>query len=269
MSTEKSVSGWLQSVLYVAATAAIGTAALMLLVVLVYDLRLTGSAADWLATVFNGVMATAAVAAFFVARSWLPQLTTQEGYKTAISLVNDQYSQLGKDHLPAIAADKAVEAFRKQVEAGLGAKLDKYDNAINQLRVSLDAAEYITPEINNASFCLSTYGLTEAPRYEADLKVMVSAFEESLPLGKELLKKLNFDLERRRIAETKPHLISGMTEGDRLWRTRLEQDGQALQTQYELYKSAIAKFQQAHVAVFDKRPSIGTLFVPARRKYLF
>ncbi|HGH0375154.1 hypothetical protein B4902_21720 [Yersinia frederiksenii] len=268
MSTGKSGSGWLRSSLYVAVTAATGTALLILLIVLVYDLRLTGSAADWLATVFNGVMATAAVAAFLVARSWLPQLTTQEGYKTAIGLVNDQYSQLGKDHLPGVAADKAVEAFREQAEAGLGTSLDKYDNAVNLLRVSLEAVQSITSEINNARFCLATYGLTEAPRYKTDLGAMVSAFEASLPLGEELLKKLNSDLSHRRIANTKTQSKSGMTEGYMLWITRLEQDGQLLLAQYESYNSAITTLQQAHAAVFDKRPAIGKLFVPGRRKYL-
>lgn len=267
MSTGRSCSGWFRSGLYVAATSATGTALLILLVVFVYDLRLTGSAADWLLALFNGVMASAAVAAFLVARSWLPQLTTQEGYKTAIALVNDQYIMLGSEHPPAVAADKAVEAFRKQNESNLGSRIEEYEEAIRYLKITLDAAQYITPGIKNARFCLSTYGLTEAPRYKTVLETMESAFEASLPLGEELLQKLNSDIKRRHEAIKKPQLFNEKNAGEAIWRSNLEQNGQELLTHYDTYKKAISRFQTAHFDVFNNRPAIGTLFVPVRRNW--
>ena len=194
---------WLCDLAFVAVTAASGTALLVAIIVLVYDLRLTGSAADWLATLCNAVVATAAVAAFLVARSWLPQMTTQEGYKTAIALVNDCYSRLGESHLAAVAAAGAMEAYDKVADEELPTTTASYEAAINLFREDLDAALLAPATIKSFRFSLDTYGLTEAPHYKADLETMVEAFEASLPVGQVLLKQLQADLKRRQVEHEK------------------------------------------------------------------
>jgi hypothetical protein len=245
----------------VALTAAISAAltCLFLLVVsLLFGLKESGSAADWLATLFNGVVAIAAVAAFIVARSWLAQLTTQEGYKTAIQLVNDQYIQLGEYHRPAAAVEKAMSEFDKCAIAGPIGNLDSYNEAIRILTIELQNARLNWEEIKNFRFCLDTYGLTEAPRYKADLETMVAAFEASLPLGEGLLTSLTSDNRRRLAAKVKPGLFT--SDGEENWRTRLAADGQKLGADYEIYKAAISKMRVVHAKVFSDHPPIGKLF---------
>ncbi|MBU9809436.1 hypothetical protein J1785_06720 [Rahnella sp. SL6] len=234
-------------------------ACLTLIVVgLMFGLKESGSAADWLATIFNGVVAIAAVAAFIVARSWLPQLTTQEGYKTAIQLVNDQYIQLGEAHSPAAAVEKAMAAFNNSAIAGLQTNLDSYNDAMRQLEIELQAARQNWEEIKNYRFCLHTYGLIETPRYKADLETMLTAYETSLPLGEGLLTSLNSDLTRRRAAKNKSELIT--SDGNEIWRTRLAADGQKLNADYVKYIAAISKIRVSHAKVFSDHPTIGKLF---------
>lgn len=85
----------LRDICITATMGAMGTAMLILLIALVSELGLTGSAADWLATLSNSVVA---IMAFFAARRWLPQLTTQEGYKLAIRLVNKEILTLDENN---------------------------------------------------------------------------------------------------------------------------------------------------------------------------
>ncbi|EKS6156611.1 hypothetical protein QCB07_004837 [Salmonella enterica] len=77
---------WLQVIsgyLITDTASAVAAYLFVLAVVLFCQLTDTGSAADWIASVANTVMAITAIFAFIVARNWLPQLTTQEGYKLA------------------------------------------------------------------------------------------------------------------------------------------------------------------------------------------
>nr|WP_261905556.1 hypothetical protein [Escherichia coli]CAH8250733.1 Uncharacterised protein [Escherichia coli] len=75
-------------------TVAVTCAAIILLGTVLGQAVKKGAAA-WLSMLFNGVMALAAVRDYLTARKWVPQLTTQEGYKVAISLVNEEYIYLG------------------------------------------------------------------------------------------------------------------------------------------------------------------------------
>ncbi|BEN74171.1 hypothetical protein SMKC081_23160 [Serratia marcescens] len=252
-----------RDVIITAVISTVLTCLFLLLAALVFGLKESGSAADWLATIFNAIVAITAVAAFIVARSWLPQLTTQEGYKTAIGLVNDQYIQLGDGHLPGVAAEKAVTTFRSLVEAGLHAKLDEYKDNVNYLRIQLDVASQNLESIKSSQFILNTYGLTEAPRYRTTLSNMLASFESSLPLGKKLLELLTSDLTRREAVINKPRLANSPSE--ETWRKRLSDDGKKIELIYEQYVTAITKIKTAHNTVFRERPSIGEIFVVRKR----
>ncbi|BBV79284.1 TPA: hypothetical protein R8G53_005590 [Citrobacter braakii] len=101
----------------IAGVAGGGTACLSVLVfILFYQVKNTGSAADWIASLANASMAVTAVLAFKVARSWLPQLTTQEGYKLAIELVNDHYIWLGMQNSVLTDVTLPIRYIQHQVD---------------------------------------------------------------------------------------------------------------------------------------------------------
>lgn len=135
---------WIYDVLFTAVSAAAGTALLVAVIVLVNDLRLTGSAADWLAAVCNAVVAAAAVGAFLVARSWLPQLTTLEGYKEALKLVNELFSQLITNYPLLSPAEQVMYHYREHQRNSPTPRLEPYREALNNLYVFLQA-EMIRP----------------------------------------------------------------------------------------------------------------------------
>lgn len=256
---------WLCNILSTALTAAIGTALLVLLIVLFYELNLTGSAADWLATLFNAVVAITAIAAFVVARSWLPQLTTQEGYKEAIQLVNEQYIQLGPDNSLGQSAEAAMKAFREQNENNASASLSSYSEALNNFSVYLQAADAVLHEIKKTQFRLNTYGLTEAPNYEKPLETMIKEFRASLTEGNRLLDLLFENYECRCKAQMPTrynelnthHLILGL---------KANETAALIEEQYQRFTTASANMVAAHQAVFSEKPTIGELFVPRKRR---
>lgn len=72
-----------------------------------------GDVAAWVSMLFNGVMATAAVGAYLTARKWVPQLTTQEGYKVAICLVNEHYIYLGIQNPLLRSTNQALSCYNE------------------------------------------------------------------------------------------------------------------------------------------------------------
>ncbi|MEQ9887227.1 hypothetical protein ABRP55_11795 [Pectobacterium zantedeschiae] len=161
--------------LFIVATAAAGTALLILLVVLGHDLIRTGSAADWIAAIANVAMAITAVLAFVVARSWLPQLTTQEGYKLAIQLVNTDVLALGEDNPLKRDVRAEVEKFtrlneREQRISG--------ETVLKDLKAIYERAEKQVKAIQKLQDQMATYGLAPAPDRAVAFKAMVQALKQ-------------------------------------------------------------------------------------------
>lgn len=92
-----------------------------------------GDAAAWLSMLFNGVMALAAVGAYLTARKWVPQLTTQEGYKVAISLVNELYIHLGRTNPLLTGAKPAISCYRGLQKTSSYTSVESYSAAIGVL----------------------------------------------------------------------------------------------------------------------------------------
>ncbi len=145
---------------------AVISAALTCLVLLVgcllFGLTETGSAADWLATVFNAIVAVAAGGTFIVARSWLPQLTTQEGYKLAIELVNDHYLGLVPQK-SLLKNTSLVFAYICQLQDGENRPGTPvcHEDAIKVLEQSLQEQETKWDTMEQIRRRLGTYGLHE------------------------------------------------------------------------------------------------------------
>lgn len=164
--------GWFVNCLYVAIAAAIGTSLLILIIVLINDLNLTGSAADWVASICNAVTAITAIAAFIVARSWLPQLTTQEGYKLAIRLVNEEILKLGEENLLKQNAHDAVVAF---TTLQYHEQLVRGETVLSELSKVYKQADQQVKTIRNLEKQMATYGLKPAPDREKAFNDMMKA----------------------------------------------------------------------------------------------
>lgn len=151
------------------------TCLFMLAAALVYRLADTGSAADWVAALANVAMAVTAVLAFVVARSWLPQLTTQEGYKLAISLVNKDVLTLGEDNPLKINVHHAVDAFKALKEREY---LIRGETVLKVLHDVYTRADNQVKNIQRQQKQMATYGLMPAPGRAEAFNAMMQALDE-------------------------------------------------------------------------------------------
>ncbi|MGN8238794.1 hypothetical protein [Enterobacter soli] len=167
---------WIKALnsLIILGMAAGGTALMILLVILLDSLTANGSAADWLGTLMDGVMAVTAIAAFVVARSWLPQLTTQEGYKLAIRLVNEEVLTLDSDNQLKQQLHNAVQKF---CALRYQEKLIRGEAVLEELRAVTDAAEKKHRTIRRLEKQMATYGLVPAPARKQSFDAMMSGLE--------------------------------------------------------------------------------------------
>lgn len=155
-----------------------GVACLSVLVfILFYQVKNTGSAADWIASVANVAMAITAVCAFIVARSWLPQLTTQEGYKLAITLINDHYIWLGMQNSVVRDVTLPLACIRHQYdqESMAGSSL-----IITELITSLEQAvlqhKMRRDTMAQIRFRLGTYGLRDSSAFAERFRALDRAY---------------------------------------------------------------------------------------------
>jgi len=252
----------LQRLIDVALTAAISaalTCLFLLVAALVFSLKESGSAADWLATLFNGVVAFAAVAAFFVARSWLPQLTTQEGYKLAIELVNDHYIWLGLQNnllrnvgLP-LAYIRHLQDGKTMSDSAVSYEgvMESLEQTILDHKVRLDTIDMIR-------FRLATYGLYEADPVRASFQALDSAYRDACDAAGQLrLILLGMNKTLNRVPGYKPD--SGMMSWEPIDEILLKHRNDAQQT-YEALSHHYSRMQKAHGELFNSKPTIGKLF---------
>lgn len=160
--------------------------------------------AEWLSALLNLVMAGAAVAAFITARSWLPQLTTQEGYKLAIRLVNDEFYRLSeKNPLMFNAGDvfnaaqsivdeqeQEQEQEKREATRGLSTSIAKLDKVLVENRTRRDTIE-------RALFQMKTYGLEIVPEKEQAMRSMQKSHRDAIVRGSSVLDAAKRHLEKR------------------------------------------------------------------------
>lgn len=241
-----------------AASAAV-TCLFVLAAVLAYQVAVAGSAADWIASLANAVMAVTAVLAFIVARSWLPQLTTQEGYKLAIQLVNDHYIWLGPQNSLLREAGLPM-AYIRHLQDGktmAGSSLsdeeiiEGLDKALLEHKIRLDTMAKIR-------FRLGTYGLYEAdsvrPRFEALDDAYLNAFSAVATLR-------GYILEMTERLKVFPGYKPGSGMGhyqpvDAMLLTFLRDAEET----YEKMEKAFERMVETHADLFNARPTIGKMF---------
>lgn len=216
--------------------------------------------AEWLSALFNLVMAGAAVAAYLTARSWLPQLTTQEGYREAIGLVNDQYIQLGPLNTLGAAAENAVKAFRKYNETKTGEDLTAYTEAVNELTVQLDTAGSVKQTIREIRFRLNTYGLRAADAYTAEIEAMTTAFDLVQGIGWWMVEILIKDLTRHYQARKPPLRYWELNHDALLVGIKKAETEETTESAYKRFTDELKIMVACHDAIFTKNPAIGELF---------
>ncbi|QEM94353.1 DUF3450 domain-containing protein (plasmid) [Kosakonia radicincitans] len=161
--------------------------------------------AEWLSALLNLVMAGAAVAAYLTARSWLPQLTTQEGYKLAIHLVNNELIWLGVRNRLSSDAGIVFEIAREAFNGGniSPATQGHLEQAIARLERTTKESRRRKDDINDAIFRMKTYGLLVAKDREAHMSEMLHYHENSIGFAKKLLATIRdyHDLRRQFVSQ--------------------------------------------------------------------
>ena len=168
---------------------AVAVVAIVILILIILSGQIVkGSGpAEWLSALLNLVMAVAAVMAFFTARSWLPQLTTQEGYKLAIRLVNELFITLGdRNELSTRvwSVHQHAELAFEEIKGEAAAK--KLTDSIAKLEEQLGMNLKNRTEIERVLFQIETYGLQVGDEKKEAMQDMLLAHKETISLGQSL-----------------------------------------------------------------------------------
>lgn len=175
MKTSQVIAGFIMT-----GAASAGVACLFVLVVVLFcQVAETGSAADWVASVANAMMAITAVFAFIVARSWLPQLTTQEGYKLAIRLVNEDVLALDetnpfRQNVHTVVKEFRLLRYREQHLTG--------EKTLDRLQAEYQGTENKVRAVMKLLKQMETYGLKPAPDRRPAFETMLKSLNQCASL---------------------------------------------------------------------------------------
>lgn len=206
---------WTKNRLYTLALVAITGVALSILFLLFDQTVKDSGPAEWLSALLNLVMAGAAVAAFLTARSWLPQLTTQEGYRLAIDLVNKEFIWLGIQN-PLLPDTSSLVTAAEQLflVSGCRSHREAFENAITRLEKTVLDNKKRLDRIDMAMFQMRTYGLQVEDNKSASMNTMLQAFRESVSGASDLLAIVRHYQTVREREMSKPisHSVPGEAE---------------------------------------------------------
>ncbi|HII4328484.1 TPA: hypothetical protein ACY4PY_004763 [Enterobacter cloacae] len=234
--------------------------AILILIILFGQTVKDSGPAEWLSAVLNLVMAGAAVAAYLTARSWLPQLTTQEGYREAIALVNEHYIHLGPFNTLTPAAEKVMNAFQKYNETKHVDDLRAYTYAIDELTQHLDTADSIHQSIREIRFRLNTYGLKPAEPYASKLEAMITAFEQVRMAGWLLGIHLTENVTRHYQARKPPLRYNDFNHVELILNMKKAEIQETIESLYKRFTAVQKEMVDCHDAIFAGKPPIGELF---------
>lgn len=248
---------WLKSALWTALAAGTGSAVLILLMVLFHELHLTGTAADWLGVLCNIVIAGTAVAAFKVARSWLPQMATQEGYKLAITLVNEHYICLGLKNSLALDTGKAVNYIRHQVDRkSLEGFSVTADELIDALEIAVRSHKTRQETMEEIRFRLATYGLRESDAYRDRFQALDQAYMIASAAAAAILVALK---STKKLQTVFPSTDSELMNAQLIRELYIPDMVEAVERQ-KLLLEQFRRMVDLHDDIFASRPPIGKLY---------
>lgn len=219
-----------------------------------------GDTAAWLSMLFNGVMALAAVGAYLTARKWVPQLTTQEGYKVAISLVNEEYIYLGMQNPLLSEAGRLMSCYNECLQDPRYISKDDYARKIAALSGAVLREKKRKDSIEQAEFRLHTYGLYEDPAYADALKAMKQSFTGGIDAAGTLEALLLDDLEfQKKLDELEGLSANIVSDMERLLEDRAGQKD-VIQKAYSKLERKWYDMMALQEAVFNTHPPIGELY---------
>ena len=253
---------WLQVVAghLITGAASAGVACLFVLaVVLFYQVAETGSAADWVASVANAVMAITAVFAFIVARSWLPQLTTQEGYKLAIELVNDHYIWLGVQNSVLTDVTRPVLYIQHQFDrvSFTGSPEVSAGELIKALEQAVQLHKTRRDRMGQIRLRLDTYGLRVTHAYEDRFLALDRAYMHASDAAASILQTLK---ETQELSKEYPSTDSTLLAKGTLIREMYLPFYRAAEEKNFVVENEFTQMAKIHRDIFSCRPSIGKLF---------
>ncbi|QHP82784.1 hypothetical protein EO763_23100 (plasmid) [Pectobacterium odoriferum] len=231
--------------------------------VLILLLTLSGQAvknsdvAAWLSMLFNAVMAFAAVGALLTARKWLPQMTTQEGYKLAITLVNEHYICLGPENSILRDVELPVRYICHQVDRrSMGDSTATIEQLIPALEQAIRQHTARQDAMNQVRIQLGTYGLCEADAFYDRFKTLDHAYMKASDAAAEILKRLKNTQETRKLyPSTDSPLHSQQLARELYVKDMVEACGL-----FEVVKAQFDLMVSTHKDMFSQHPAIGELF---------
>lgn len=145
---------------------------------------------DWISAFCNVIMAGATVSAVITARNYLAQFTAQEGYKIAISLVNDELLKI-KDISSLLASydelhkviDANIHFVPRRNHLGL---LKPYISNLQNKKISFDKS---VNEIKLKIKKLHTYGLEISKSKRTFFDSIIFSYDEILKETNDLIDK--------------------------------------------------------------------------------
>lgn len=175
------------------------TGFMLFLVVLILLIVFNGTAktsdvSNWIIAFANIAMAAAAVGAWRAARKFLSEFFAQEGYRLAITLINENVIHLGIDNEYTVRAQEAIVVCRQlHGQAHTDDKLILFRQKLDQL-ITLHGHHSTWLRNSRAlSFKMETYGIYAAEGKKAALAEMMIALDSMVQQGEILLSHLRED----------------------------------------------------------------------------
>ncbi|EGI5923284.1 hypothetical protein AE372_004164 [Salmonella enterica subsp. enterica serovar Colindale] len=219
--------------------------------------------ATWLMVLLTAVITRATVGAWSVAQKWLPQLTTQEGYKDAIRLINDHYLWLRENNNALCAGAKlAATAFRQfQVQRWTPAQgVASYQEALSHFNATIEESLRHQTHIDMLHAQLATYGLDVAAGYAERVQAIRAALRESLEKARALFTELDVDLRQRKRACDHYSRSNDLDAEYILLQMRQEKAQQRVAELLCQVAVAWKKMTRTQAEIFSPRPTVAQLF---------
>lgn len=216
---------------------------------------------NYISALANVVIATSAVMAYLTARNYLPQLTTQEGYKIAIQMVNNELQSTGVINSAVVFARKLDVFLRNRDDKRV--YITEHRKLLEEIKKFADSRKEVNryeDKINQYISTMTTYGLKPAP----DREVYFKGFCQSLNqinitlLDVEIVLQFYSNSHSSKVTDPKDtsfykfHYIEGKNEMENY---------KNMQTALSSLVSAYNTLESNRLSFFGEKKQIGRLFV--------
>ncbi|MEZ6878777.1 hypothetical protein [Enterobacter sp. KBR-315C3_2022] len=219
--------------------------------------------AAWLSMIFNGVMATAAVGAFLTARKWLPQLTMQEGYREAITLVNELILPL-EDWESMYGCLMRLDQTSNTLHQGGQPRYNR-QLEFSQLETAFEKLNKKTESIRLQFRRLATFGLAGSARYEKQLVELENAYRSTLKTAERLEERLREDFHlhsQYQAVREQYSYINNASKRNQVQASKVTWGASAnlVKDAWDIFDESYNRTMEIYKKLFDDRPTVAELF---------